>query len=164
MVLTLDCNLFFSSPESHVFTPFRSKPVTPDQTSGFPMANLTVIQQGPIWAYCRQSTHCQSGMIFSVNPGADLALFRANAIASNSSSPSTVSSATTPVPTTSAVPSSTDHKVIVGGAGILAFSPTNITAQAGDTITFEFRQKNHTVTSSTFDFPCQANNGFDSGL
>lgn len=155
-----------ASPCSHLANGFDSgfKPVPTDQTSGFPMANLTVVQQTPIWAYCRQSTHCQSGMVFSVNPGADLAQFRANAIASGSSSPPTVSSATTPVPSTSAVPSGTDHKVIVGGAGILAFSPSNISAQVGDTITFEFHQKNHTVTSSSFDTPCQGNGGFDSGF
>jgi plastocyanin len=140
------------------------KPVPADQTSGFPMANLTVTSAEPIWAYCRQGTHCQSGMVFSVNPGTQLATFRANAAASGSSPPPTVSSATTPVPTTSAVPSSTDHRVIVGGANILTFTPSNITAQPGDTITFEFRQKNHTVTSSTFDAPCRPNGAFDSGF
>jgi len=55
-------------------------------------------------------------------------------------------------------------------SGVLAFNPPNITAQAGDTITFEFHQKNHTVTASSFDAPCRdlqsstGTNGFDSGF
>ena len=67
---------------------------------------------------------------------------------------------------------SSDHRIIVGGAGALTFDPANITAQVGDTITFEFRAKNHTVTQSTFAAPCvdltetstSGQVGFDSGL
>jgi len=138
-------------------------PVPDNQTTGFPTANLTVKQTTPIWVYCRQGNHCAQGMVFAVNPGSDLATFQANAAAS-AGSPPTVSSATTPVSTTSAVPSSKDHRVIVGGTGVLAFNPNTVTAQPGDTITFEFRQKNHTVTSSTFEDPCHSNGGFDSGF
>ena len=62
--------------------------------------------------------------------------------------------------------------VVVGGPDILAFSPSNVTAQIGDTVTFQFRQKNHTVTQSTFAAPCVGlaetgaggQVGFDSGL
>lgn len=69
--------------------------------------------------------------------------------------------------------SSQDHSVIVGGTGgLLTYSPSNITAQPGDTVTFEFHQKNHTVTASSFAQPCRALSltsttgqvGFDSGL
>lgn len=67
---------------------------------------------------------------------------------------------------------STDHKVIVGGPNKLIFSPANITAQVGDTITFQFMQKNHTVTQSSFANPCTSLTqtstsgqvAFDSGL
>ncbi|KAI0082884.1 hypothetical protein K474DRAFT_1681264 [Panus rudis PR-1116 ss-1] len=68
--------------------------------------------------------------------------------------------------------SSSDHKVIVGGPNKLVFDPPNITAQVGDTITFEFHQKNHTATQSTFANPCKSLTetstsgqvGFDSGF
>jgi plastocyanin len=45
------------------------------------------------------------------------------------------------------------------------FQPNNIVAQPGDTVTFEFRQKNHTATQSTFADPCKPLvNGFASGF
>jgi plastocyanin len=140
------------------------KPVPENQTGDFPIASLTVTGSTPIWAYCRQGTHCKSGMVFAVNPGEDLATFKANAAASGSSSPPTVSSATTSVPVPTPSNGVSDHKIIVGGANVLAFTPSNITAQPGDTITFEFRQKNHTVTASSFEDPCRSNGGFDSGF
>ncbi|KAF8654147.1 hypothetical protein AX16_003676 [Volvariella volvacea WC 439] len=67
---------------------------------------------------------------------------------------------------------STDHKVIVGGAAGLVYEPSRIAAQPGDTVTFEFKQKNHTVTQSSFANPCRALSltsttgeiGFDSGF
>ncbi|KAJ3533241.1 hypothetical protein NMY22_g7420 [Coprinellus aureogranulatus] len=41
----------------------------------------------------------------------------------------------------------------------------NITAAINDTVTFEFRPKNHTVTQSTFSNPCEAKaDGFRSGF
>jgi plastocyanin len=142
-------------------------PVADTQTNNFPVAELTVKQTTPIWAYCRQSTHCQSGMVFAVNPGNNFAAFQAAATGGASPSVS-VSSAAAPTATT--VPSSTDHRVVVGGTGVIAFNPPNITAQVGDTITFEFHQKNHTVTASSFAAPCvdlftsSGTPGFDSGF
>jgi len=61
------------------------------------------------------------------------------------------------------------HKVIVGGPGKLAFDPPRVDAAPRDTIVFEFHQKNHTVTQSTFDDPCRRATingalGFDSGF
>jgi plastocyanin len=58
------------------------------------------------------------------------------------------------------------HKVIVGGPGKLTFDPPFISAQPRDTVVFEFRQKNHTVTQSSFADPCRKpdNGGFDSGF
>lgn len=54
--------------------------------------------------------------------------------------------------------------VLVGADG-LAFTPNNITAAAGDIVTFEFHPKNHTLTQSTLAAPCTAlagggNSGF----
>jgi plastocyanin len=58
------------------------------------------------------------------------------------------------------------HRVVVGGPGKLAFDPPFVQALPRDTIVFEFRQKNHTVTQSSFDDPCRkfsGGAGFDSG-
>lgn len=91
-------------------------------------------------------------------------------VTSSSILPSEQSSAASAAPTVSL---SSDHVVVVGGPdNVLAFSPSNITAQAGDTITFQFRQSNHSVTQSTFSQPCVALTevstsgqvGFDSGF
>jgi len=57
------------------------------------------------------------------------------------------------------------HRVIVGGEKGLVFDPPSVDALPRDTIVFEFRQKNHTVTQSTFEDPCRRlENGFDSGF
>lgn len=65
----------------------------------------------------------------------------------------------------------TDHRVVVGGASGLVFTPNQVTAAVGDTVTFEFQSKNHTVTQSAFATPCTlltnttSNQvGFDSGF
>ena len=66
---------------------------------------------------------------------------------------------------------STNYKVVVGGAD-LVYNPANITAQPGDTVTFQFMVKNHTATQSSFDAPCEKlalstngqETGFDSGF
>jgi len=57
-----------------------------------------------------------------------------------------------------------DHMVMVGQSG-LTFTPSEITAAAGDTVTFVFYPKNHTVTQSTFAAPCtKAANAIASGF
>ncbi|KAL0951022.1 hypothetical protein HGRIS_007763 [Hohenbuehelia grisea] len=61
------------------------------------------------------------------------------------------------------------HKVVVGGPGKLLFDPPHISAKPRDIIMFEFHQKNHTVTQSSFGDPCRklsANgvDGWDSGF
>ncbi|TEB39250.1 hypothetical protein FA13DRAFT_1619952 [Coprinellus micaceus] len=61
------------------------------------------------------------------------------------------------------------HRVIVGGSNGNIFEPSRITALPRDTVVFEFRQKNHTVTQSSFEDPCRplsadAQSGFDSGF
>jgi len=63
----------------------------------------------------------------------------------------------------------TVHRVIVGGASGLVFDPPHISALPRDTVVFEFRQKNHTVTQSSFADPCRKLStngvvGFDSGF
>lgn len=80
----------------------------------------------------------------------------------------TPSAAQAPTPTAFSV----DHQVIVGGPGQFSFQPSSLKAQIGDTVTFQFRQSNHTVTQSSFPKPCEALSststsgevGFDSGF
>jgi plastocyanin len=136
--------------------------VPENQTNNFPTALLTVDKTTPIWAYCRQGAHCTSGMVFAINANpSQLAAFQA--AATGGTRPPSVSSTTAPAPTSSGIPSSTDHKVIVGGSNN-TFQPDRIDAKVGDTITFEFHQKNHTVSASTFENPCLYETGFDSGF
>ncbi|EJU05483.1 hypothetical protein DACRYDRAFT_103969 [Dacryopinax primogenitus] len=47
-----------------------------------------------------------------------------------------------------------NHQIIVGLNGTLTYTPANITATVGDSVTFVFAHGNHTVTQSTFAAPC----------
>ncbi|KAJ7349148.1 hypothetical protein DFH08DRAFT_743009 [Mycena albidolilacea] len=152
-------------------------PVDAAATDNFRLAQLTVEDTNPIWIYCRQAGHCAQGMVFAVNPGDKFAAFQAAATgsASASAAPSATVAPTASAPS-SAAPSTTaisnDHLVIVGGTAGNIYTPSNITAQPGDTVTFQFHQKNHTVTASSFQDPCRALSltstsgqlGFDSGF
>jgi len=133
--------------------------------------------------FCRQTGHCGQGMVFAVNCGANgsqnsftnfknAALAQGAAAASSAAYPGY---SATPTATASggATPSATAgpqvHTVIVGGANGEVFTPSSITAQPNDIVTFEFQQKNHTVTQSSFASPCSRLNvngttGFDSGF
>jgi plastocyanin len=78
-------------------------------------------------------------MVFSVNANPDsaksFAAFQANA------------EATAPASTATAAPvaasSGAAILVLVGANNQLTFSPSNITANVGDTVTFQFESKNH---------------------
>jgi len=59
-----------------------------------------------------------------------------------------------PAPTPASLEGTT-HRVIVGGASGLVFDPPHISALPRDKVVFEFRQKNHTVTQSSFADPCR---------
>lgn len=163
--------------------------VDPALTEGFPVAELPVLTTEPVFAFCKQGNHCSSGMVFAINAGDRFDAFKANAAgaaappATSSAVPSAVSSAASsaapsasasapatpsssgvasaPRPSTSA----TTHTVIVGDGG-LTFTPSNIKANRGDKVVFEFAAKNHTVTQSSFSDPCSpiaGGTGFDSG-
>ncbi|KAF7365151.1 hypothetical protein MVEN_00386500 [Mycena venus] len=56
--------------------------------------------------------------------------------------------------------------VQVGANGRLEFSPSNITANLGDIVAFQFQNNNHSVTRSSFANPCQKVEGsfFDSSF
>ncbi|KAF8831784.1 hypothetical protein HHX47_DHR1000871 [Lentinula edodes] len=169
----------FASPCSPLANGFDSGfvPVAANVTSDFITAELTIENTDPVWVYCRQTGHCEEGMVFAVNPGSDakFAAFKAAAMGQNSTSTASASIVTVTATVTasggetitttygsypgSSAPTaatSTDHKVIVGDNGTLTYNPANITAQIGDTVTFEFHQKNHTVTQSSFADPCTA--------
>ncbi|KAI0056474.1 hypothetical protein BV25DRAFT_236948 [Artomyces pyxidatus] len=63
------------------------------------------------------------------------------------------------------VSAQTNFQVQVGANGTLTYSPNTITAAVGDTISFLFMAKNHTVTQSTFPSPCESMaGGIDSGF
>lgn len=56
-----------------------------------------------------------------------------------------------------------DHLVVVGN-GTLTFEPANLTAAEGDTVTFKYWPKSHSVAQATFAKPCEPMaNGFWSG-
>ncbi|KAF8883015.1 hypothetical protein BD779DRAFT_1802147 [Infundibulicybe gibba] len=109
----------------------------------------------PIWFHCQQTGHCGQGMVFAINPPAEPSpksfnAFRNLAIATNGTRPSASYSAP------AASPTPMDHKIIVGADGKLEYTPANIKANVYDTVTFEFRPKNHTVTQSSFESPCRS--------
>ncbi|RPB03998.1 PEBP-like protein [Choiromyces venosus 120613-1] len=57
------------------------------------------------------------------------------------------------------------HTVIVGGPNLLKYTPESVVANVGDVVFFDFLEKNHTVTQSTFDNPCVFNpSGVKSGF
>ena len=125
----------------------------PAQTSASPAATSPAVTSPPTASSPAETqASTSSGFITSIT----------SSPATSISAPSTSSSALSP----------REHIVIVGGPNKLFFSPSNITADVGDVITFEFQQKNHTVTQSTFAQPCvgltQSSSsgqvGFDSGL
>ncbi|KAF7322495.1 hypothetical protein HMN09_00028000 [Mycena chlorophos] len=66
------------------------------------------------------------------------------------------------------VSAQTTHNISVGFNNTLAFFPSNITAGVGDVINFQFLNKNHSVTQSTFADPCSIQTtpaqGIDSGF
>jgi len=58
------------------------------------------------------------------------------------------------------VASAAQFNVTVGENGGLAYNPTSVTGvQAGDTVSFKFVAKNHTLTQSTFTAPCTPKTG-----
>jgi plastocyanin len=84
-----------------------------------------------------------------VNPGNNFAAFQTAATGNNATATTTPPAASTSTTAASATPSGTTqqvHQVVVGGPGKLYYTPSNITAQVGDIVQFQFQQKNHTVT------------------
>ncbi|EJF62640.1 hypothetical protein DICSQDRAFT_154474 [Dichomitus squalens LYAD-421 SS1] len=173
-------------------------PVPDSQTDNFTVAQFTVQDTNPVWVYCRQANHCQQGMVFAINPGDKFDQFKNNAVGNTTSTSTATGSASvvtvtatvtvdgsaqTTTYTTNAASASASstgtstssaavHTVTVGFNGALTFSPSNLTAQVGEQITFQFTAKNHTATQSSFADPCAPLSetstigqvGFDSGF
>lgn len=170
-------------------------PVAANVTDNFPTFAITVNDTQPLWVYCAQaagtaSSHCGQGMVFAVNCGADgsnnsFTDFKNAALAVGQSLQASSSSAGgygygtaapaatgTPTPSTTGGASGAIHTVVVGASGALTYSPSELTAQPGDTVVFQFQAKNHTITQSSFAAPCRklaststtGQVGFDSGF
>ena len=70
--------------------------------------------------------------------------------------------ATAVLATLASTVSAATFQVQVGASG-LTYTPSSVNASTGDTVTFVFSPKNHTVTQSSFAAPCQPlSNGTDS--
>jgi len=151
------------------------QPVAANNTAGpFPQGTFTVTDTNPVWVFCRQTGHCEAGMVFAINPGSDFNTFVATATGNTTSSTTGTGYGTgtgTGTGTASSA-SSSNHVVVVGGSAGLVYNPETVTAAVGDTITFEFQDKNHTATQSSFADPCRelqftsttGEVGFDSGF
>jgi hypothetical protein len=121
--------------------------VGPAVTSDFPTFQIKVNDTKPIWGYCGQTGHCEAGMVFSINAPTygpnTFAAFQELAKMSNETTTSTSTSAYS-AQTSNNYTAPMDHQIVVGPNGQLLYDPSNITANIGDTVTFSFRQKNHT--------------------
>lgn len=116
----------------------------------------------PRWIYCSQGAHCKNGMVHSVNAptsGNTHDAYKQKASQATPSSPQ----GNIPVGGVRQV----DVEVAPASANgpQLIFQPNDITEPAGTVVKFNFNPANHTVTSSSFDKPCEPNeNGFSSGF
>lgn len=65
------------------------------------------------------------------------------------------------------VPEPKEHRVLVGPDGEMVFEPEFVHAVPGenqDTVIFEFRPGNWSVTQSTLESPCDGKGGFKTGF
>jgi len=152
-------------------------PIEASATTFGTTASYVVNDTKPVWVYCKQAGHCQQGMVFAVNPGpGQFATFQATAngtaTATGSTSSPVISSPSSTTTASSSTTTSSDHVITVGGPNGLVYTPSNITANPGDTVTFQFLATNHTATQSSFAVPCgklaltstSGQVGFDSGF
>ena len=117
------------------------------------------------------SSSATSAAATATSPSSGGTTFTSVSVSQQASATASATSAASSATSTST--SSNEHRIIVGDStGATTFSPSNITAQPGDVITFEFHAKNHTATQSSFGAPCRplaetsqsGQVGFDSGF
>ncbi|KAJ7330861.1 hypothetical protein DFH08DRAFT_785989 [Mycena albidolilacea] len=122
----------------------------------------------PLFFFSAQTVptnECQRGMVFSINQAPNsaksFAAFQAAAVAS-----ATATGTASATPSAAAKSSGSEILVQVGASNSDIFSPSNISANIGDIVTFQFVSKNHSVTQTTFAKPCSAllAGGVDSGF
>ncbi|KAK3348930.1 hypothetical protein B0T25DRAFT_581985 [Lasiosphaeria hispida] len=140
------------------FVPTDS-PIVADRTT----FTIEVKDEKPIWIYCSQTNgnHCQSGMVHAVNAPKQGNTFEAyKALAAKAQIPS--------LSPPDGLPNGGIRRttVDVGLNGTLTYSPNNIIQPPRTVVEFRFNPRNHTVTESSFDKPCQpiAQGGFSSGF
>jgi len=105
-------------------------------------------------------------MVFAINPPKVGNTFEAFLAAAKAAP----TAASPPTPSTPAHPEKT-LPVVVGGkpspdaAPVLRYNPETVDAAPGDVVEFNFRANAHTVTQSSFEYPCTAiDGGFKTGL
>ncbi|KAL0632259.1 hypothetical protein Q9L58_008858 [Maublancomyces gigas] len=92
-----------------------------DNVSGKQIFTYTVVDSSPAWFFCDQGTHCESGMVFAVNPGSKFADYLAKA--NGTTTPSGNATIVTPdIPAyTGSASSRAAPWAMAGVAGLLAF-------------------------------------------
>lgn len=144
----------------------------PKNESGLFVIPFEVTTKKPQWFYCKQAgppkSHCNRGMVFGLNPQDKMDQFIQNAINQDLNPTGTASSAAsyeTVKPTyTSATATATGAvaTVTVGlqNGTVLKFDPPYLPkVAAGQTIHFDFRAVNHTLTESSLENPCKKLDG-----
>ncbi|KAG6820845.1 hypothetical protein H0H93_010672 [Arthromyces matolae] len=125
----------FATPCSLMTTPATGvdsgfQPVASTATT-FPTWNITISDSSaPLWFFCAQSGHCQSGMVFAINPTAakSFSAFQAAAMAGTSAAASSVAGATASASVTAAA---TDSTLVVSASTAVGASPS---APAGSVV------------------------------
>ncbi|OCH88189.1 hypothetical protein OBBRIDRAFT_734922 [Obba rivulosa] len=82
----------FTNPDGSPGIDSGFKFVNASDTTSFPQWSFTLNNaSAPLWFYCRQTGHCESGMVFAVNPTPQktYAQFLANAMSTNSTNSTT---------------------------------------------------------------------------
>ncbi|CUS12395.1 unnamed protein product [Tuber aestivum] len=121
------------------------------------------------------STYTSNGAVYTQTPPCTTALGTtksAQSVPIQTTSYAGTSKPQPPPTYTSAPPAQTSvpvapktHTVTVGGTNILKYNPETVIANPGDVVFFDFLERNHTVTQSTFDDPCVPNpSGVKSGF
>ena len=139
----------------------------PKNISGLHVIPFEVTTKKPQWFYCKQvgspKSHCNSGMVFGLNPLDKMDQFIQNAINQNLNA-SRIASSTglyqtvKPTATASSTATGAVTTVTVGlqNGTVLKFDPPYLPKVAvGQKIHFDFRAANHTLTESSLENPCK---------
>lgn len=138
----------------------------PKNESGLFVVPFEVTTKKPQWFYCKQAgppNHCGKGMVFGLNPGNKMDQFIQNAIKQNgnlAAGPASTGQIPTPTGAYASATSTASGAVATVTVGlekgtVLKFDPPYLPkVAAGQTIHFDFRAVNHTLTESSLANPC----------